>query len=210
MANLYALIRYSLRYFYLPYLVLSLVLIRIMPIIFSVQYLDMYQTARILELYLVFNGMLILGPLFYPEEDQPIRNLILSKKQSFQYILTLRLLLAIIILLVLLFLNLIIFKINQCEFSFAKYMYGGFTSAWVLGGICVFTSGVSGSTIIGYLVGFVYYLINFGSGSKYLGKFYLFSMLQGGISDKIYLFGLGTLLISAGFVINVCKRRKLS
>ncbi len=210
MTDIKSLVRFNFRYFTGPYVALSLVLLVSMPIIFSISYLDMYQTARILEIYLVFNGMLILGPLFSPEEDGAIRRLILSKRQSYLGLLLIRLFLLTVILMAIITLNLIILKGNHCEFPFFKYLYGGFASAWILGSISVFFSGISGSTIIGYLVSFVYYMINLGSGSKYLGKFYLFSMLKGSVHDKIYLLCLGALLVGLGIIFNVYKSRKTS
>ncbi|MEG1132107.1 MAG: hypothetical protein RSD77_07305, partial [Romboutsia sp.] len=51
---------------------------------------------------------------------------------------------------------------------------------------------------VGYMVPILYYMLCYGGGRKYLGQFYLFSMMQGNYIDKKYLLIAGIAMIIAG------------
>ncbi|MCA5959714.1 LPXTG cell wall anchor domain-containing protein [Blautia sp. RD014234] len=51
-----------------------------------------------------------------------------------------------------------------------------------------------------------YYICCYGAGQKYLGKFYLFSLMTGDLENKIWLGTAGILLTAAGIVIRNRKK----
>ena len=51
-----------------------------------------------------------------------------------------------------------------------------------------------------------YYICCYGAGEKYLGKFFLFSLMQGKTENKIWLGAAGILLTAAGIVIRNRKK----
>ena len=52
-----------------------------------------------------------------------------------------------------------------------------------------------------------YYLFSFGAGAKYLGNWYLFSLVSGSYKEKVYLAVTGVALLAAAIVIRVQKTR---
>ena len=59
---------------------------------------------------------------------------------------------------------------------------------------------------IAYMIPVFYYICCYGAGEKYLGKFFLFSLMQGKTENKIWLGAAGILLTAAGIVIRNRKK----
>lgn len=64
--------------------------------------------------------------------------------------------------------------------------------------------------VFAYMIPLVYYVMNYGSGKKQLGKFWLFSMQGGSIEEKHYLISCGMLLVLGAIIMGKLKmlRRK--
>ena len=75
-----------------------------------------------------------------------------------------------------------------------------------MGGVGVLFYALADQIVVGYMIPILYYLIAFGTKSKYLGKFYLFSMTEGRFEEKIWIGLLGILCIAAGICLR--NRRK--
>ena len=64
------------------------------------------------------------------------------------------------------------------------------------GKVFMLTSAVTGNTVIGYMPPLLYYALNIGMGPK-LGSFYLFSMVTGSYTAKLWMFVAGILMMAA-------------
>jgi flagellar biosynthesis protein FliQ len=186
----------------LPHGVVAIVLSIISPLIMGVENLDNIQTARVLELYISLLGMVLLIPLFIPDEDKNIRDLIRSKKESMLIIYIIRLIEAIFIVTVIIGVFMIYLRTQECSFSFVPYFYGTVTNCIFLGGLGILMYSISNNLPVGYMVPVLYYMMCFGAGKKYLGNFYLFSMSSGSLIEKQYLLIAGILMI----IIGILKR----
>jgi len=182
----------------LPHCLIAVLMCLLAPFFMGVEGLDASKTALTLECYISLLGIILLTPVFMPEQDKNIRDLVLTKKTSVIKVYCIRLFEAISVLLVLVIIFLIFLKYGECEFPFVKMLFGTVANALFLGGIGILSYSLFDNIAIAYMIPIFYYIINFGGGSKFVGKFYLFSMARVNYMDKWYLFIVGLFLIVAG------------
>ena len=196
MEKLLGVAKVSLKYNLLPPIIISLGLCLIAPFVVGVKNLDQYQTAKVLEFYLVFLGILLLPPVFLPDQDENIRDLIRSKKTPLILIQTVRISEAIAIMAIFILGFLLFLKSGNCEFIYGHYFYGTFATCLFLGGIGVLAYGFIDYIAVAYMIPCLYFVLNYGSSSKYLGRFCLSSMTKGEpIEKKLYLLVGGVIMI---------------
>lgn len=171
------------------------------PFVMGVENLNALQTAKVLELFVSLFGIVLYLPIFIPDQDKSQRELIQSKQEPYLQLLLLRFLLQMIILTLIIGSFLIFLRHAGCEFQFWKYYFGTWASCLALGGVGIFTFAVTDQIAAGYMVPMLYYILCYGAGKKYLGNFYLFSMMTGELKDKYWLVGIAVLLIGLGFFI---------
>ena len=99
-------------------------------------------------------------------------------------------------------------KIGACQFSFFKMFFCFLANSVFLGGIGAFVFSLSNQPVLGYMASILYFLLNFGSGKKYMGNFFLFSMQYGSFTEKYYLLigGLVLLLLAVVWRDLIWKR----
>jgi hypothetical protein len=195
----------NLKYHLLPHILVAIGLCIFSPFIMGVNNLDKYSTARILEVYISLQGIILFVPIFYPDQDRDTRDLIRSKKESISIIHCIRFLMAFLTLIILVSSYLLFLKYSNCQFPFSEYLYGTIANSIFLGGLGIFVYSFIDNLPIAYMVPILYYILCYGAGKQYLGKFYLFSMLGGSAQDKIYLFIAGIIMISVGIYIRMKK-----
>ena len=83
---------------------------------------------------------------------------------------------------------------------------GTIADALFLGSMGMLTSAVTRNTVIGYMPPLLYYALNIGMGPK-LGSFYLFSMVTGSYTAKLWLFATGILMIVAAVFYQRLRKR---
>lgn len=167
----------------------------------GVKNLDTFSTAKALEIYVSLWGIILLVPIFLPDQDQDIRELIRSKREPMEVQYFLRMGEALIILCSFVTCFLLFLKSGNCVFPFGEYLYGVMASCIFLGGLGVLVYAFIDNLPVAYMVPILYYVLCYGGGEKYLGKFFLFSMLDGTVEDKVYLFLGGVVMILAGILI---------
>lgn len=177
------------KYHFVFHIFIAVILCLFSPFIMGVQNLDAYQTARILESFFCLMGIILCIPVFLPDFDVSVRELLESKEISIYFIHILRLLQSLLTLIGLLFIFLMFLKQNQCSFPFWKYFFGTLADCLFLGGIGLVVYSIFDYITIAYMIPFLYYILNYGSGKQYLGKFYLFSMVDGSFEETKYLLG---------------------
>ncbi len=182
----------------IPY-VLVLLLCLLSPLVIGLENLNENQTAKVVEVFISLFGIILLMSIFTPDIDRDIRDIISSKKESMIVNHVLRGMSALFLLAVTGVLYLGWMAIGSCDFSFSGMLFVLMANSIFLGGLGVFFFSLSNQPVLGYMVPILYYVLNFGSGRKYLGDFYLFSVMQSGSYREKYILlagGIGLLVLS--------------
>lgn len=176
------------------------------PFLMGVANLGAQDSAKVLEMYVALTGIVLIPPVFLPEQDHDIRELIFSKYTDSQVVYLIRLLGNIFLLAFMLSVYIGMLRYHGCEFSAGKYFCGTLAEMFFLGGLGLFFYGLSDNFVIGYMVPIVYYIAAVGGGEKYLRMFYPFSMVRGSYDEKVWLLAAAALLAGAGIRIR-CRKR---
>lgn len=198
--------RVNLKHNILLHLLVCVLLLGLSPLLMGVANLGQQDTAKVLEMYVALIGIVMLVPIFLPEQDQNIRDLVYTKYMKSQLVYTLRILGNVLILMIFLAFYIVMLEKNNCEFPVVKYYFGTLAEMLFLGGMGLFFYGLTDNLVIGYMIPIFYYIVAIGSGAKYLKLFYPFSMVMGSYNEKVWLFLAGVVLIVSGIWLR-CRRR---
>ncbi len=190
-------IKVNLRHNFLPHLLAALAIAACTPVVFEVSSLNGTLAAQPLEMLLSLTGAILLTPIFLPEQDENIRDLIRSKHTNYLAVCALRIAYSVLFLAVLL--GGFTLLMRACESAVTvEHFTGALASALFLGALGFFGAGISGNVTVGYMVAMIYYIANFTLKEK-LGNFYLFSMSNGAGEGKVFLLAAALLVIAAAF-----------
>ena len=164
------------------------------PFMFSVRYLDSHGSTFVLERFVSLIGAILLTPLFMPEQDKNIAELVQSKRTEHIFTIFVRLAISVLFMAFCIAMMGIVMRLLQCDFEMGKLLTGTFATALFLGAIGFAFHAVTNNVVIGYLAALTYYLLNFTLGSK-LKNIFLFSLTRNSFNEKYWLFGLGALLL---------------
>lgn len=153
-----------------------------------------------MEAYVCLTGIILLVPVFIPDMNKDIRDLIASKKTPVYFLHMIRTLWALFFLALMSLGFLTVLKGENCAFDFGKMFYGVMANALFLGGMGMFLFALFDQAVFAYMIPLIYYAVNFG-GRKHLGNFYLFSMQAGGFAEKHYLFAGGVLFMAGAIIL---------
>lgn len=176
------------------------------PFVMGVKNLEESQVAKIIEFYLAFLGVILLIPLFLPDTNRDIRDLIASRKTPITTVRIIRLFEAALCLCILLVLFLSALKMGNCVFNYGQCFYAAIANSVFMGGMGLLFYSVIDNIALAYMIPILYYIISMGGGKKYLGKFWLMSFSAGSIEDKKYLLTAGVIMIAVALGIR-WKRR---
>jgi len=185
----------------------STVFLIALPFVQGIENLNKISTAICLENFVAIIGIIMIVPIFAPEEPQEIDEIVASKCMPLYKPYLTRIIWAFSCILILVTAFCIILKYNLCVFPFAKYIFGTVISAIFLGSIGLFVSSVAVSTIIGYMASIGYLIINMMTGNKFVSMFYLFSMKNNSFREKYYLLAGSAVLIFLSILIKVIRRK---
>lgn len=174
--------------------VLAIIFLAVTPFVFGVKYLDSAASAFVLERFVALAGIILLTPLFFPEQEGGIAELVESKYTSQLGVIIIRLAMSLLFLFAVIAGMVFWLHLGKCEFDVVKFTAGTFATSFFLGSLGFAAYGITGNVVVGYLIPISYHLLNFFSGSK-LGSVYLFSLSEGSFSEKYWLFGIGVLFI---------------
>ena len=96
-------------------------------------------------------------------------------------------------------------RLQSCDVT-PVLALGTIADALFLGSMGMLTSAVTRNTVIGYMRPLLYYALNIVMGPK-LGSFYLFSMVTGSYTAKLWLFATGILMIVAAVFYQRLRKR---
>lgn len=178
---------------FLPHLLAALVIALLTPLIFEISSLDKVNAARPIEMLLSLTGAILFAPLFLPEQNENIRDLIRSKKTDYLNICIMRVAYSIAALALIIGGFVLVMHFCESEVTI-RHFIGGFVSALFLGALGFLASGISGNAAVGYMVSMIYYIANFSLKDK-LGKLFLFSMTSGSFDEKYWLAFASVMLI---------------
>lgn len=189
----------------LPHAAVAILLCAVAPFLMGVANLDEPQVAKIIELYLGFLGMILFIPLFLPDTNKDIRDLIASKKIPITVVRLVRLLEAFAILLVLLLTFLAMLKYNDCDFHFGRCFYVAVANCVGMGGVGLLFYSLVDNIAFAYMMPFLYYLISIGN-KKFLGKLWLMGFSGGSLEEKKYILTVGICMMVAALLVREKSR----
>ncbi len=178
------------------------------PLIFSIGNLDQAGSALVLEQFVSLAGVMLITPLFLPEQDKEIRELIESKYTDSTGIYLLRILLAALTLLVYICVFAGTMLALDSEFEGLAYIAGTFATAFFMGSLGLLAYAVSNQVTIGYLIPLGWYLFNLFTGSKYVQKLDLFSLAKGSFEEKYGLLAVGFCFVVAALLVKKMQRSR--
>ena len=177
------------------------------PVLFGITNLDSKAAAVPLEMLISIIGIILLVPIFQPEQDDEVKDIVASKYIDSTYVYLIRAAYSVIgiILLVLAF-SLFMFACG-CEIT-VKLIVGTIADAIFLGSIGLLTSAVTGNLPVSFMTPpLLYYMLNITMKSK-LGNFYLFAMMSGNYEPNIWLFISGIVFIAISILIKRVLAKK--
>lgn len=170
------------------------------PLVFSISALDFTASAQPLEMLLCMAGTALLTPVFLPEQNENIRDVIRSKRVDYLTVCFMRVVYSAVALAAII--GVFTFAMKLCECNVTLVHFGaGFASAFFLGAIGLAFAKFGGSPTVGYMASMIYYLGNFGLKDK-LGKFFLFSVSGGERSVNAVLLVGGAVIIAGTFIFS--------
>lgn len=191
----------NLKHNLIPYTVVCILMIILSPLFMGTENLMQEQTAKIIEMYLSLFGIIMMVPVFTPDLNRDIRDLIYSKKTPVFLLHIIRTLQSVLIFAVLGIIFLCYLRAGNCRFDFGKMFYTLMANAIFLGGVGMLVFSVSDHVVFAYMIPLIYYEMNFGTGKDKLGKFWLFSMQSGSMDEKHYLIITGLLMVILSILI---------
>lgn len=185
---------------------LSVLLLAGSPLILGIWNLDLVQSAKVLEMYVATIGILLFVPVFQPEQNKDLRDLIASKYINIRWIYGVRVGISVLVSGILLFVYMGVMRHGNCEMELGKFFFGTMAEMLAFGGIGILAYAWSDNLIVGYMAPIVYYVIAYGGGAKYLKKLYPFAMTTD-YSTKYVLLAAGIFCILCGIFIRGKRQR---
>ena len=187
-------------------LFLTILFLGLTPVIFGVKNLDSIAVAMVLERYISLIGILLLTPLFVPEQNENTSELVEARKVPMTRVYGVRLIMGSMFLLALICIAVGVLRLNNCRFPVIEFLFGTFITAFFLGNLGFIAFGFSKNIAVGYLIPLTYYILNYAMGKK-LGKGYLFSLAIGSMEEKYWLLGVTSIIILVVFGYEYVIRR---
>ena len=192
--------RINLRHNTFLSIIVSAVVIMITPIIFGTANLDKTESAIPLEMFVSLIGIVLFTPIFQPEQNHEIADVVFPKRVSMNVIYLIRTVYTFVFLMAFIALFCVFMSLQKSDVTFLMFV-GTAANAVFLGSLGMLAAALTGNTIIAYMIPMVYYMLNYGAGRK-LGNYYLFSMRSLDYQPKIWLLTTGILLIFLTLLIN--------
>lgn len=205
MANYLEIARENIRHNLPVHAVTAGILLCLSPLILGVKNLPLADTAKVLEMYVALIGIILIPPVFLPEQNPDLRDLIRSKYTKISTVYSIRAIEAVIVLALYLGVYLLILHINGCQMEAPAYYAGTLAEMIFMGGLGLLFYSLTDNLIAGYMIPVFYYITAMGAGSKYLKVFYPFSMTKGSYTEKYWLLAGGVILMAAAVRIRSRK-----
>lgn len=191
----------NLRHNFLPHLILSVLLLLMTPFVFGTANVDVKTAAIPLEMFVSLIGIILITPVFLPEQQENIRDAVESKATSPVGVYVIRIGISLLTMLSLITMFVCYLKGNGCAVNLTEAVYGTFSGGVFLGALGLLAYSLSRVITVGYMVPIVYYMLNLFGAKNFFGNLYLFSMSSGSMKEKHWLFATGLILIAFALLI---------
>lgn len=151
-------------------------------LVFNLNALESAAVAKPLELLLIWIGPAVLVPVFGPEQNPEIRDVVRTRRIDYLQVCVLRIGYSALTVALLSVLFTGMMKAGESQ-VLPYHLWGSICSALLLGAVGMAVAGISGNTAAGFMVCMLYYLASYGMKNK-LGVFSLFSMTGGMMTGK--------------------------
>lgn len=182
----------------------ALALLVLTRLIFNLNALESTAVAKPLEMLMIWIGPALLVPVFGPEQNPEIRDVVRTRRIDYLQVCVLRIGYSALTVALLAALFTGLMKAGESQ-VLPYHLWGSICSALLLGAVGMAVAGISGNTAAGFMASMLYYLASYGMKNK-LGVFSLFSMTSGRMTGK------GWQLLAAVFLtvltLVVMRRRK--
>lgn len=172
-------------------------LLALCPVLFGLTALPEAAVWAPLELLAALTGIVLLTPLFTPEQSAPIRETVAVRPVSLLWVYALRLAYSLVFLVLALGGLCLLLRAGGCAVTPAHFA-GTLAEALFLGALGLAASAVTGNGTLGYMLPMLYYAINYAGGAS-MGALDLFAGMRGHAETKVWLAAAGALLLAAGF-----------
>lgn len=187
------------------HLLLSVLLLAASPLVLGISNLDAPQSAKVLETYVALVGILLFVPVFLPEQDRDLWDVVKARYTKMNAVYLTRILLSLLFSALLTLIFLLVMRAGDCEMEPVKYYFGTMAEVIAFGGLGIFAYAVSDNLIVGYMIPLGYYVAGISAGYRYMKKFYPFGMLTD-YETKYWILGVGIVLMACGVL--VFRRRR--
>lgn len=198
----------NLKYHIPLHILVCVLLLGVSPLLMGVANLSAEDTAKVLERYTALIGIVMLTPVFLPEQDKNLRELVSARYTDCAAVYLVRVLGNVFVLACLLGMYIFMLYYNQCSFPAVKYFLGTLAEMLFFGGLGLGFYGLTDHLVAGYMAAMVYYISAIGirSTNPFLKLFYPFSMSAGSYTEKYFLFAGAVVLMAAGVYLR-CRRK---
>lgn len=204
--KLWAVAASNLRHNFAPYFALCVLMLFLAPFFFGTANMDAKAAAVPLEMFVSLTGIVLLVPVFLPEQSEEIRGAVEAKATDQILVDAVRVGISLLAMLALAAAFVLYLKGNGCEVNVPAAIFGTFSGGLFLGALGLLACGLSNSATVGYMFPMVYYMLNLFLGSKSFGRLYLFSMESGSMAEKYALFAAGMGLTVATLLLKKAIR----
>lgn len=190
----------QLRYNIWQHLCISILLLAASPLILGISNLNAEQSARVLETYVALIGIILFVPVFLPEQNRDLWDVVKAKYTSMISVYLIRTVLSLFLSAALILVCIAVLKAGNCEMETGRYYFGTLAETIAFGGLGIFACSVSDNLIVGYMIPLAYYVVALSAGPGYLGVFYPFGMLTD-YHTKYWLLAAGIILMLSGIIL---------
>lgn len=192
--QIWAITKVNLKHNFLPLFLLSIIVILLAPVLFGTTNLDSKASAVPLEMLISIIGIILLIPIFQPEQDPEIADVTASKYVDSTYVYCIRTAYSVIGMILLVLAFSFFMLACGCQIT-AKLIFGTIADGMFLGSLGLLTAAVTSNLPVSFMVPLLYYVLTLTMKDK-LGNFNLFAMMSENYEPNIWLFITSILLIA--------------
>lgn len=194
------------RLHYLPFIIIGVLLTAGLPSLVNIKILTLEQSAIVLERFFTIIGIIMFLPLYLPDADANILDIVRTKKTAYLQIILLRLIQILLATFGLLILFLLLLHLNHSILNFGTFFAAELANILFLGGLSSVAFVLSWHPVVSLMVPMLYYVFNFFTNEQKLKVFYLFGLADKEWLSKIVLGSSGIILLLISMWIATKKK----
>lgn len=195
----------NLHHNFAVHILIGMLVLLVTPVLFGITDLNRLASAVPLERFVVLLGPILLTPVFGPEQNSEIDDVVSAKYVGSSVVYAVRIFCLTGIMAVMVLVFAIYMRESGCEIA-PVHVTGTIADAVFLGSLGMLAGSLTGNAAVAYMLPVMYYTLCLGAGSK-LGSFYLFAMEEGNYVGKPRLLLIGVLLAAGSVWIREMKKR---